>query len=195
MVGDPTRVMEVYPRRHRRETEMTNPRVEDEGKIRAAGRVTVERGATRPILREEQRNKGQRQTLHKSGTEGSLYQHLKCVGITREGPISQGEIQKIMGERRREEGPKSPRDISRRNLGLHCGDEVGQSPSGLQGVFVGQSPQNHKGKAARSTGTFCLADQKTEYAGMLGEKARGMVNPNLTNPQKTVTSGVEEEGG
>ena len=100
-----------------------------------------------------------------------------------------------MGERRREEGPKSPRDISRRNLGLHHGDEVGQSPSGLQGVFVGQSPRNHKGKAARSTETYCLADQKTDYAGMLGEKARGTVNPNLANPPKTDTSGVEEEGG
>ena len=92
------RVTEVYPRRFRRETEMANPRVEDEGKIRAAGRVTAEREATRPILREVQRDKGQRQGLHKSGTEGSLCQQLKCVGITREGSISQCEIQKIMGE-------------------------------------------------------------------------------------------------
>ena len=98
-----------------------------------------------------------------------------------------------MGERRRDEGPKLPRDISRRNLGLHRGDEVGQSPSGLQGVLVGQSPC-HKGKAARSIETFCLADQKTEYAGMLGEKAMGTVNPNLADLQKTDTSGVEEEG-
>ena len=58
----------MYPRRHRRETEMTNPRVEDEGKICATGRVTAERGAMRPIIREEQRDKGQRQALHKSGT-------------------------------------------------------------------------------------------------------------------------------
>ena len=99
-----------------------------------------------------------------------------------------------MGERRREEGPKLPRDISRRNLGLHHGDEVGQSLSGLQGFSVGQSPRNHKGKAARSIDTFRLADQKTEYAGMLGEKAMGTVNPNLTNLQKTDTSRVEEEG-
>ena len=61
------RVTEVYPRRFRRETEMAYPRVEDEGKIRAAGCVTAEREATRPILREVQRNKGQRQALHKSG--------------------------------------------------------------------------------------------------------------------------------
>ena len=77
------RVTEVYPHRHRRETDRTNPRVEDEEKIRAAGRVTTERGATRPILLEEQRDKGQQQALHKSGTEGGLYKHLKCVGITR----------------------------------------------------------------------------------------------------------------
>ena len=165
---------------------MSNSRVEDEGRTRVAGRVAAERGATRPILREEQRDKGQRKALHKSGTKGSLYQQLKCFGITREGPISQCEIQKVMGERRREKGPKSPRDILRRNPGLHRGDEVGQSPSGLQGVFVGQSPR-HKGKAARSTEMFCLADQKTEYAGMLGEKAGGTVNPNLANPQKIDT--------
>ena len=52
------RVTEVYPHRHKRETVMTNPRVEDEGKIRVSGRVTAERGATSPILREEQRDKG-----------------------------------------------------------------------------------------------------------------------------------------
>ena len=38
------RVTEVYPCRLRRETEMANPSVEDEGKIRADGRVTAERG-------------------------------------------------------------------------------------------------------------------------------------------------------
>ena len=127
---------------------MANPRVEDEGKIRAAGLVNAEREATRPILREVQRDKGQRQALHKSETGGNLCQQLKYVGITREGSISQCEIQKIMGEGRREEGPKSPSDFSSRNLGLHHGDEVGQSPSGLQGVSVGQSPC-HKGKTVK----------------------------------------------
>ena len=97
-----------------------------------------------------------------------------------------------MGERRREEG--SSRDFSSRNLGLRHGPEVGQSPSGLQGVFVGQSPR-HKGKVARSIETSRLEDQKTEYAGMLGEKARRMVSLNLAKPQKSDTSGVEEKGG
>ena len=188
------RVTEVYPRRFRKETKMAYPRVEDEGKIRAAGRVTAEREATRTILREVQRDKGQRQALHKSGTGGSLCQQPKYVGITIEGSTSQCEIQKIMGERRREEGPKSPSDFSSHNLGLHHGDEVGQSPSGLQGVFVGQSPC-HKGKAIRSTETSRLKDQKIENVGMLGEKTRGTVSPNFAKPQKSDTSGVEEEGG
>ena len=56
---------------------------------------------------------------------------------------------------------------------------------------MGQSP-HHKGKVARSIETSRLEDQNTEYAGMLGEKARRTVSPNLAKPQ---TSGVEEEGG
>ena len=170
MVGDPTRVMEVYPRRHRRETEMTNPRVEAEGKIRAAGRVTVERGATRPILREEQRNKGQRQTLHKSGTEGSLYQHLKCVGITREGPISQGEIQKIMGERRREEGPKSPRDISRRNLGLHCGMRWAKAQVGFKASLWAKAHKIIRGKQQGPLRRFVWQIRRQSTRGCWGRK-------------------------
>ena len=45
-------VTEMYPRRFRREAVMANPRVEDEGKTRAAGRVIAEREVTRPGLRE-----------------------------------------------------------------------------------------------------------------------------------------------
>ena len=45
------RVTEVYPCRIRRETEMANLRVEDEGKIRAAVRVTTDREARRHIPR------------------------------------------------------------------------------------------------------------------------------------------------
>ena len=67
-------VTEVYPRRFRRETVMANPRVEDEGKTRAAGRVIAEREVTRPILREVQRDRGQRQALHRRGIGGSLCQ-------------------------------------------------------------------------------------------------------------------------
>ena len=173
---------------------MMNPRVEDEGKIRAAGRVTAERGATSPILREEQRDKGQQQSLQKSGTTGGLLQYPKCVGITREGPTSQCEIQKIMGARLREEGSKVPRNTLKCRLGLHRGGEVGQSPSGLQGVVMGQSPRSHKGNATRSIETFCLAYQRAEYAGMCGEKVKGTVNPNFANLQKIDTSVVEEEG-
>ena len=99
-----------------------------------------------------------------------------------------------MGERWREERSKLPRDTLRCNLGLHRGDEAGQSPSGLQGVVAGQSPQNHKGNAARPIETFCLANQRTKYSRMLGEKVMGTVNPNLANLQKTNTLGVEEEG-
>ena len=40
----------------------------------------------------------------------------------------------------------------------------------------------------------CLANKRTKYAGMLGEKVMGTVNPNLANLQKTNTSGVEDEG-
>ena len=53
------RVIEVYPRRHRREVVMIEPIEEDERKTHVAGRVIAKRGAMSPIIREEQRNEGQ----------------------------------------------------------------------------------------------------------------------------------------
>ena len=161
---------------------MANPIMEDEGKTCAAERITVDREAKRHIPRMVQREKGQWQALYKSGAEGSLCQKLKCAGA-----ISQCQIQNTLGERRREEGIKSP------SPGLHHGDEVGRSPGGLQGVFASQSPL-HKLKAVRPIGSARFEDHKPEYAGTLGEKARGTASPNLAKPQNSNTSGVEEEG-
>ena len=89
------RVTEVYPRRLRREMEMANPSVEDEGKPRADGRVIAESGTKEHILQVVQRDMGHWQALHKSGTEGILRQKLDNGGITRVGTTSQCEIQKI----------------------------------------------------------------------------------------------------
>ena len=174
-------VTEVYPRRLGRETEMAIPRVEDEGKIRAAGHVIAERGATRSILREVQRDMGQRQALHSRGTGGNLCQQLKDVGTNRYGSISQRETQKFMGERRRDEEPLLPNDSSGRNFGLQHGAGVGQSPSGHHGIYVGQSPCN-KRKVVRIVELPRLKDQEIETAGMPGEKARDTVCPNFAKP-------------
>ena len=103
------------------------------------------------------------------------------------GQISQRQFQNTLWERRGEEGNKSL------SSGLHHGDEVGQSPSGPQGVFASQSPRQ-KFKAKRPAILSCLEDQKPENAGMLGEKARGTGSPNLAKHQNSDTSGDEEEG-
>ena len=66
------RVTEVYPRIFSRVTEMANPRVEDERNRRALGRVTEERGANKHNPRVMQREVGQWQALHASGTKGIL---------------------------------------------------------------------------------------------------------------------------
>ena len=187
------RVTEVYPRILIRETEMANPRVEDEGKIRADGRVTAERGAKGHILRVVQRDMGHWQALHKSGAEGILCQKLNSGGITRAGAISQCEIQKIWGERRRDEGAKPSRDFLSRSPGPHHGDEMGQSPNGLQSNGLGQSPR-HKLKEARSTDASRQEDKKTINAGMMGKKERGTVCPNLADSQNSDTLWIEEEG-
>ena len=183
-------VTEVYPRRLRRETEMANPRVEDEGKLHADGRVMAEKGATRPTFREVQRNMGQWQALHSRGTGGNLRQQLKDVGTNRDGSISQCEIQKFMGERRRDEESVMPIETPGRSLGLQHGAGVGQSPSGHHGVHVGPSPSQKR----KVFEVPRLMDQKTETAGMPEEKVRETVSPNFTKPHKSVTSGVEEEG-
>ena len=96
-----------------------------------------------------------------------------------------------MGERRRDE---EPNESSGRNFGLQHGAGVGQSPSGHHGVYVGQSPCN-KRKYVRIVELPRLKDQDFETAGMPGEKARDTVSPSFAKPQKSVTSGAEEEGG
>ena len=185
---------------------MANPRVEDERNRRAPGRVTEERGANKHNPRVMQREMGHWQALHASGTEGILCQKLKCGGITREGAISQCEIQKIADERRSEEGTKSPKDVSGRNQGFHSGDEMGQSPGRShvavvsqspgrnQVVAVGQSPRQ-KMQVVRSTGMSRWGNQESDRAGRLGEIERGSESPNLAKHQNSDTSGVEEEGG
>ena len=181
------RVMEVYPRIFSRETELENPRVEDEGMIRAGGRVNAERGARRHIPRVAQRELGQWQALHKGGTEGILCQKLKLGGITREGTISHCGIQKITGERRREEGSTSSNDVLGCTLGFSHGDAVGQSPGMIQ-IAVGQSPRNET-PAVRPNNFSHLEKQKSDLAGKLGETERGS-NPNLAKLQNPDASGV-----
>ena len=185
-------VTEVYPRRLRRETKMAIPRVEDEGKLRAEGRVMTERGATRPIPKEVQRSMGQWQALHSRGTGGNSRQQLKDVGTYRDGSISQCEIQKFMGERRRDEEPVMPIVTSGHSPDLQYGAEVGQSPSGHHGVHVGPSP-SQKRKNTRILEVPRLKDQKTKIAGMPREKFRETASPNFTKPHKSVTPGAEEE--
>ena len=87
----------MYPRRLIRETEMAIPRVEDEGKLRADGRVMAERGATRPTLREVQRNMGQWQALHSRGTGGNLRQQLKALELTEMGPYPNVKFKSLWG--------------------------------------------------------------------------------------------------
>ena len=122
------RVTEVYPCRFSRETELANPREEDERNRRATGRVTEERGANKHNPGVMHREVGQWQALHASGTEGILSHKLKCGRITSEGAKPQGEIQKIADENRSEEGTKLLRDVLGRNQGFHNGIELGQSP-------------------------------------------------------------------
>ena len=176
------RVTEVYPCRTRRETEMVNLVVEDEGKTCAAVCVTADREARRHNPRVVQGERGQWQALYRSGAKDSLCQNLKCAGA-----ISQRQFQTTLWERREEEGNKllSP--------GLHHGDEVGQSPSGPQGVLASQSPRQ-KIKTKRPIVSSFIENQKPENAGMMGEKARGTGSPNLAKSQSSNTPGDEEEG-
>ena len=150
------RVTEVYPSRIRREKKMVNLVVEDEGKTRAAVRVTADREARRHIPRVVQRERDQWQALCKSRAKDSLGQNIKCAGA-----IPQRQFQNILWDRREEEGNRLL------SAGLHHGDEVGQSPSGPQSVLATQSPRQ-KFKAKRPTVSSCLEDQKPENAGMMG---------------------------
>ena len=176
------RVTEVYPCRIRRETEMVNLVVEDEGKTRALQRVTADREARRHYPRVVQGERGQWQALCSSGANDSLCQNLKCAGA-----ISQRQVQNNLWERREEVGNKllSPRP--------HHGDEVGQNPSGPQGFFASQSPRQ-KFKDKRPTVSSCMENQKPENAGRMGEKARETGSPNLAKSQISDTTGDEEEG-
>ena len=199
------RVTEVYPRRFSRETEMVNPREEDERNRRAPGRVTEERGANKHNPRVMHRGVGQWQALHASGTEGILSQKLKGGG-TSEGAISQGGIQKFGDERRSEEGTKLLRDGLGRNQGFHNGNELGQSPGRSYVAVVSQSPGRNnvvaEGQSPRqkmqvvsSTGMSRWEKQKLDRAGRLGEIERGSESPNLAKHQNPDILGVEEEGG
>ena len=199
------RVTEVYPRRSSRDTEMANSREEDERNRRAQGRVTEERGTNKHNTRVLHREVGQWHALQASGTEGILIQKLQCGRCTREGANSQGEIQKIMGERRSEEGTKLPWDVLDRNQCFHNRDElgqslgrgyvavVGQSPGRNHVVSVGQSP-SHKTQAVRSKGPPRRENLESDSAGRLGEIERGLESPNLAKHQNSETLGVEMEG-
>ena len=174
------RVTEVYPCRTRRETEMVNLVVEDEGRTRAAVRVTADREARRHNPRVVQGERGQWQALCRSGAKDSLCQNLKCVGA-----IPQRQFQTTLWERREEEGNK------KLSPAPHHGDEVGQSPSGPQGVLASQSPRQ-KIRAKSPTVSSFNENQKPENAGMMGEKARGTGSPNLAKSQSSNTPGDDE---
>ena len=187
------RVTEVYPRRFRRETEMANPSVEDAGKTRSDRRVIAERGTKGHILQVEQRDMGHWQALHKSGTEGILRQNLDSGGSTRVGAMSQCEFQKIRGERRRVEGAEPLRDFLSRSPGPHKGDETGQSPTGLPGTGLGQSP-HQKLRVARPTEAIRQEDKKKDQVGLMGKREKEMARPNLAESQTSDTPGIQEEG-
>ena len=80
---------------------------------------------------------GQQKPLQKSGSACGLLQYPKRVGIPKEGPMPQFEIQKKKRLRLREEGVKVSRDTMSCSPGLHRGGVVSQSPSTSQGVFMG----------------------------------------------------------
>ena len=135
-----------------------------------------------------------------------MSQKLKCGGITSEGAISQGEIQKIGDERRSEERTKLLRDVLGRNQGFHNGNELGQSPGRSYVVVMGQSPGRNnvvaegqsprqKMQAARSTGMSRWENQESDRVGRLGEIERESESPNLAKHQNPDILGVEEEGG
>ena len=158
------RVTEVYPCKTKRETEMVNLVVEDEGKPRAAVRVIADREARRHNSRVVQGKRGQWQDLCRNGTKDSLSQNLKCAGA-----IPQRQFQNAVWERREEEDNMLP------NPSLHQWDAVGQSPSGPQGL-LSQSPRQQI-KAKRPTVSPNTENQKQENAGLRVEKARGTGSP------------------
>ena len=84
---------------------------------------------------------GQQQSLQKSGSVGGLLQYPKRVGITKEGPISQSEIQKKKGLRLREEGSNISRDTLRRSPGLLRGGRGGPKPKHLSRYLQGSKPK------------------------------------------------------
>ena len=176
------RVTEVYPCRNKRETEMVNLVVEDEGKPRAAVRVTANRETRRHNPQVVQEKKGQLQALCRNGTKDSLSQNLKCAG-----DIPQRQFKTALWERREEEGNLllSP--------GRHQWDVMGQSPSGSQGVRASQSPRQII-KANRPTVPSINENQKPEIEGMRVEKSRGTGSPKITKFHSSSTPGDVEEG-
>ena len=176
------RVTEVYPCRNKRETEMVNLEVEDEGKPRAVVRVTADRETSRHNTRVMEGKRGQKQVLCRNGTKDSLAQNLKCAG-----DIPQRQFQSAMWERREEEGNliQSP--------GRHQRDVVGRGPSGSQGVMASQSPRQ-KTKANRPTDSSLIENQKSVKAGLRVEEARGTGSPNIIQSHSSNTPGDVEEG-
>ena len=108
------------------------------------------------------------------------------------GATSQYEFQKIRGERRRVEGAKPLREFLSRSPGPYKRDEMGQIPTGLPSVGLGQSP-HQKLRAARPTEAFRQEDKKKDQAGLMGKRERGMARPNPAESQTSDTPGIEEE--
>ena len=187
------RVTEVYPCRTKRETEMMNLDVEDEGKSRAAVCVIAEREARRHNSRVVQGKRGQWQDLCRNGTKDSLSQNLKRVGA-----IPQRQIQNAAWERREEENNMLL------NPSLHKWDVVGQSPSRPQGVPLSQSPRQlgilpcqsprQQIRAKRPTVSPITKIQTQDNAGLRMEKARGTGSPILVNFHSSNSPGDVDEG-
>ena len=187
------RVAEVYPRRNRIAGVLEEPREEDERKTRAAGHVSVERGETSHAFREEQRDVGQQESLEKRGSAGGLPLCPKRVGIPKEGPTPQFEIQKNMGLRSKEEGVKISQDTTSYSPSPYQGCVVGQSPSPSQGVFVGQSPRSYREQVVRPT-KISLVDQRVKCMGLLVEKTKGAMYLSFASLQECGAIVVEEGG-
>ena len=137
---------------------------------------------------------GEQESLEKRGSAGGLPQCPKRVGIPKEGPVLQFEIQKNMGLRSREKGVKISRDTTSCSPGPYQRCVVGQSPIPSHGVFVGQSPKSYREQVVRPTERISLADQRVKCMGLLVERAKGAVNPSFASLQECGAIVVEEGG-
>ena len=182
-------VTEVYPCRTKRETEMVNLVVEDEGKSRAAVSIIADREARRHNSRVVQGKRGQWQDLCRNGTKDNLSHNLK-----RAGSIPQSHFQNVAWERRDEEN-NTLQNTSQ-------WDVVGQSPSGPQGVSPSQSPSQlgvlpgqgprQQIKDKRPT-VSPIEIQAQENAGPRKEKSRGTGSPILANFHSSNREGENRE--